>query len=185
LETRLLLWIHGFASPALDSLFLLSNALGLFPPCATLVLGVALWHVRRGERRAAGVWIATGLAAWLLPEAIKPLVARPRPELWPRLVRVTSYAFPSGHAAAGAALFPLLGFDLRRTKGRAGVGIVVGSLVAAFVGVGRVYLGVHWPTDVLAGWALGALLSAVAISRLDRPSPRAPGKGPWSPPPSG
>ena len=169
MEASLLLSIHRLATPALDSLFLVSNALGLFVPCATLVLGAAAWHLARGERYEALTWIGLGVLTWLLPEALKPVVARPRPQLWPRLIEVSGFAFPSGHATAGAALYPLLGWVLCRGKKRGRLGVAVGALVGGFVGFGRLYLGVHWPTDVLAGWALGAALSGVAMARLSLP----------------
>jgi uncharacterized damage-inducible protein DinB len=100
---------------------------------------------------------------------VKVLTRFPRPSLWPRLVAVSGYSFPSGHATAGAALFPLLAFVIGRSLPRARVAAwVVAVALAAFVGVGRLVLGVHWPRDVLAGWLLGALLSASAIRWLRR-----------------
>jgi undecaprenyl-diphosphatase len=181
MDTSVLLWIHRHASPALDSAFLFSNELGTVRFCAALVLTAIVWHLARGERREAIAWLAVGLATLVLPEVIKPAVGRPRPTLWPRLLSVSGPSFPSGHAVAGAALYPLLSWVALRSRRRMGrMAYGLGLVPAVFVGVGRMYLGVHWPTDVLAGWLVGALLSGAAIlwltrgPRRPRPRPRGP-----------
>jgi undecaprenyl-diphosphatase len=176
-ETDLLLWIHAQGRPALDGVARLAWALGALRFCAPAVLLLVAWHLRRGERREAVAWVAVGLAAALVPELMKVAVARPRPTLWPWLIPTSGYAFPSGHAVAAAAFYPLLGWlALRargRGRGRAGYGL--GLAVGVFVGLGRLYVGVHWPSDVLAGWAIGAALSLGAVrwlsgaGRLDSP----------------
>jgi membrane-associated phospholipid phosphatase len=165
-ETDLLLWIHAQGRPALDALAWLSWALGALRFCAPAVLLLVARHLRRGERRAAVAWVAVGLAAALLPELMKAAVARPRPTLWPWLIGTSGYAFPSGHAVAGAAFYPLLGWLALRGRGRGRAGYGLGLAVGAFVGVGRLYVGVHWPSDVLAGWAIGAALSLGAVRWL-------------------
>jgi undecaprenyl-diphosphatase len=171
MDAAVLLWIHRHASPPLDSAFLFSNELGTLTFCAALVLAAAVWHLARRERWEAVAWVAVGVATWVLPELVKVAVGRPRPTLWPWLVPASGLSFPSGHAVAGTAFYPLLGWTLGR--GRPAVGrlaYALGLVPAAFVGVGRLYLGVHWPTDVLAGWALGAALSGGAIFWLTRKS---------------
>lgn len=168
MEADVLLAIHGRAAPLLDRLFILSHQLGVLWFCAPLVLVMAAWHRMRGETRAGRVWILTGLSTLLIQDVVKRLVARPRPELWPRLVEASSFSFPSGHALASATLYPLLAWDLTREGPRA---VRVAALTAAlalslFIGFGRLYLGVHWPTDVAAGWTIGALQAMLAIRQL-------------------
>jgi undecaprenyl-diphosphatase len=172
MEARILLWIHGFASPALDRAFLFSNLFGLLPVCAALVTAMVLYHLRRRERLEALVWVVVGLFTFFVPEIIKHVTARPRPELWETLIRPAGFAMPSGHAVASAALYPLLAWVLlRRRHAAAGAGYAIGVLFALFVGFGRLYLGVHWPSDVLVGWGLGFGQSALAIVWLEgRPS---------------
>ncbi len=175
MEAGILLALHAHASPVLDRLFLLSHDLGTFWFCAPLALGMAFWHLRRGERAPARLWILVGLSTYAIQELVKRLVDRPRPELWSRRVEDASFSFPSGHALASATIFPLLVYDLTRTRPRAVRLAAMGAAVALslFVGLGRLYLGVHWPSDVLAGWAMGGAQAVVAIRHLGRAGPKA------------
>jgi membrane-associated phospholipid phosphatase len=168
-DRAILIWIHQHATPTLDTLFRASNELGTLPFCATLVVAAIVWHLVRGERRAAAAWVIVGLATLLLTESLKLSVGRPRPALWAHLVAASGFAFPSGHAVASAALFPLLGWVALRARRRwRALGYALGLGVAAYVGIGRLYLGVHWPSDVLAGWVLGVALSGAAVWWLGR-----------------
>jgi undecaprenyl-diphosphatase len=169
METRALLAIHAWSSPGLDRLFRLSHELGTLPFCAILVLAAAAWRLRRGETREAWLWIVVGVSTYAVQESLKHLVGRPRPSLWPPLVPQSGFSFPSGHALAAATFYPLLA----RAWARARPGDEIGAwgiaiLLALFIGFGRLYLGVHWPTDVLAGWALGAAQTAATIHLAQR-----------------
>ncbi|MFH1177850.1 MAG: phosphatase PAP2 family protein [Acidobacteriota bacterium] len=167
MEEGILLWIHGYASPFLDQVFLFSNIFGLLPICTILVTAMALVHLFRGERRDALAWVVAGLATFASTELIKYAVARPRPVLWETLVHPSGFSFPSGHALASATFYPLLAWGLlRRRRVATGVAYAIGALFALFVGFGRLYLGVHWPSDVLAGWLLGFVQSALVVAWL-------------------
>jgi undecaprenyl-diphosphatase len=173
MDTGVLLWIHRQATPALDVLFRFSHELGTVPFCIVLVVAAVACHLARRERREAVAWAVVGVTTYFLPELIKAAVVRPRPTLWPWLVSVAGFSFPSGHAVAGTAFYPLLAwFALRSRTGMGGEAYALGLVPAVFIGVGRLYLGVHWPSDVLAGWALGALLSSGAILWLTHGSRR-------------
>ncbi len=169
MESDILLWIHGHASPPLDAAFRFSWLLGAFRLCAPLVLLAVARHLARREKREALAWLAVGGAAAVLPEILKAVVARPRPTLWPWLLPTSGYSFPSGHAVAGTALYPLLGWLATRGRGLGRAGFGLGLAVGVFVGVGRLYVGVHWPSDVVAGWAIGTALSLAAARWLDSP----------------
>jgi membrane-associated phospholipid phosphatase len=168
-EQQLLLAIHAHATPVLDVVFRLSHELGTFPFCTALVLGTALLHAVHGDREEAKLWLVLGISTALLQSGLKEAVGRPRPFLWPRLVPESSFSFPSGHALSSATFFPLLARAVARARPDWRVGAwMVGVAFAAYVGFGRLYLGVHWPTDVAAGWLIGATQTALALRWRDR-----------------
>lgn len=108
--------------------------------------------------RAEAIWVlASGLSAGILIPLIKLIYARPRPSL-AHLVEVTGYSFPSGHATGIMLIFGslLVIISQRMNKGWL-KGLVQLSLVGliSLIGLSRIYLGVHYPSDVLAGFALG------------------------------
>lgn len=169
MEEHVLRWLHQQSTPALDALFRASHQLGTFAWCASLVALMVAWHAVRRQPRDVLAWLSVGVATFVVPEVLKGVMARPRPDLWPWLVSVVGYSFPSGHAAASAALYPLLTWDvLRGRQGLARVAYALGFILAVPVGLGRLYLGVHWPSDVVAGWAVGILLGALAIVVIER-----------------
>lgn len=178
MEERLLSWIHGLSTPGLDAAFLASHWLGCVWASAALVLGLAVFYRACGERRLALLWLLAGVAVLVIEESLKLLIARPRPQLWAPLIGPSDYAFPSGHAMASAAFYPLLASVLahRGVAGRRRL-LYIAAGLSGFIGLGRVYLGVHWPTDVLAGWTLGAALALIAIRLLPRCG-CAPGEAP-------
>ncbi|MEU6841231.1 phosphatase PAP2 family protein [Streptomyces sp. NPDC046716] len=136
--------------------------------CAVVVVGLA-WRLR--DAVLAGWVAATCLLGTLLQQALKALVDRPRP-VWPDPVDSAHYAaFPSGHAMTATVVCGLLLWLLRRHgAGRAlwRTALVVSVVSVLGVGLTRLWLGVHWPSDVAGGWLLGAftvLLSTVAYER--------------------
>lgn len=91
---------------------------------------------------------------------LKELFQRPRPEIVPHLAYASNTSFPSGHSMMSAVTYLTLGAILARSHDRKAVKaffLLVAALLCFLVGVTRVYLGVHWPTDVLAGWTAGAV----------------------------
>lgn len=148
--------------PLLNSLMHFLTFLGgtLF---VTLVLGgaaVLVFLVERQKRWPVFLaWTIVGSAG--LDNLIKMLVDRPRPDFH-RLTDVSGSAFPSGHSSAAAALFLALAFLLtRRMNGGRALVWGVAALLACLVAVSRVYLGAHWPTDVIGGLALGGCWTGV------------------------
>jgi undecaprenyl-diphosphatase len=125
--------------------------------CLTLVVSGYLLLDRK--RRAAVLVLAAVLGGLLLSLALKEVFMRPRPELVPHRSYVATTSFPSGHSMMSAITYLTLGALLARVQARPRMKayLLLWAVLLTFaVGVSRVYLGVHWPTDVLAGWTAGA-----------------------------
>ena len=112
-------------------------------------------------------WWRSPSAVVALANLIKVVVDRPRPATL-HLVPVASASFPSQHAAQAAAVLPALVLALAHGRLRTAL-LAVAVPLAIAIGLSRVYLGVHYPTDVLAGWALGAAWLAVVRSSTSDP----------------
>jgi membrane protein DedA with SNARE-associated domain/membrane-associated phospholipid phosphatase len=158
-DRSIVLWLEDHREPALDAIMRAITTLG----AGWLAVGVLAGG-------AAAAYLATRsleLPAFLsfclvgsvgLAPIIKMLVNRPRPEFSP-LIEVGSSAFPSGHATTATIAYLALAFVwTRRQDWRRCVWIWAGAFTIVFlVGFSRIYLGVHWPTDVAGGWMLGAM----------------------------
>jgi len=129
-------------------------------PVLTLVTLVALGFLLLAGRRATAALVAVAIGGGvLLSNLLKAGFQRPRPELVAHLVDVSSLSFPSGHAMMSTVTWLTLGALLATVQSTRRLRVyvlAVGAALALLVGVSRVYLGVHWPTDVLAGWCIGA-----------------------------
>ncbi|HEU5079752.1 MAG TPA: phosphatase PAP2 family protein [Opitutaceae bacterium] len=136
-----------------------------------LVIGYLL--LRRSHRKAVLILCAT-LGGYALSNGLKVFFGRPRPDVVPHLAEVVSASFPSGHSMLSSVVYLTLGALLARiaVARREKVYVICASfLLTGLIGVSRVYLGVHYPTDVLAGWAAGtawALLCWLAALALQR-----------------
>ena len=150
-DKRVLEFLHAHAGPGLDRLALALTAVGDPLPMGILALlitvGLAVWSTRR-QTWFFGLSVGGAMALNLL---VKVVFARPRPALWLSLKPAFYYSFPSGHAMGAAAVATALGFLLWQRPGQ-WLAWVAGPLFALGVGWSRVYLGVHYPSDVLAGW---------------------------------
>jgi undecaprenyl-diphosphatase len=136
------------------------------------VATVALLAARHG--RLALFVAATTSGTAVLVAVAKAAVGRHRPPVGYHLVEAGGPAFPSGHAAQAVACYgapAVVAACLLRGRAARTVALAGAGLVAGLVGVSRVYLGVHWPSDVLSGWALGAAWLATAALVLVRGTP--------------
>jgi membrane-associated phospholipid phosphatase len=131
-----------------------------------LVIGAAMLYLR-GNRRAAAWFAGIVIVGRGLVEAIKLAVHRARPALDPHPVVTHSLSFPSAHAANSMIVFPALVLFFIRPAHRP-VAMAVAVLASLVVGASRPLLGVHWPSDVVAGWAIGAAWLTLAWSIAER-----------------
>lgn len=148
-DAQLLHWVHAHATPVLDALCLGLTRMGGPVPMVSigiLLTGILIWQQQRRPAWFFGVAVAGAAALNLLAKA---LLGRPRPAFWVSLAPETSYSFPSGHAMGSAALVLALSLLLPSRRWRVWL---PGAVFAFGVGFSRVYLGVHYPSDVLAGW---------------------------------
>jgi undecaprenyl-diphosphatase len=133
------------------------------------VLGIVFFaviaYLLMTQRRVAALWVAASVGGGvLLSNVLKYSFDRPRPELVAHTVRVFTSSFPSGHAMLSAVTYLTLGVLLAsiHTSWRVKVFFLgMAIFLTVIVGVTRVYLGVHYPTDVLAGWCVGAGWAAI------------------------
>jgi undecaprenyl-diphosphatase len=134
------------------------TALGGTAVLALMVLAVAGFLAMTRRSHAAVTVLVSVVGGVIVSQAAKLAFARPRPELVPHGAEIYTASFPSGHAMMAAVVYLTLGALLTRTQSGRRVKayiLTVAVILTLLVGASRVYLGVHWPTDVLAGWALG------------------------------
>lgn len=155
-DEPVLKWLHGHRTPGWTRAMLVVSELGSTPILIPLaaISGVALW-LHGNKRAATFVWV-TGAGAGLMNQALKMFFERARPDELLRLAGASGFAFPSGHSMGAAAVYGALAIVVfsrfPRFKWSA---IAVCSGIVAAIGASRAYLHVHYPSDVLAGWALG------------------------------
>jgi undecaprenyl-diphosphatase len=143
------------------------TALGSWPTLLVISLAVGGWFLWRSRDWRPGVdLLAALLGAIVLYRVVKAILDRPRPPVGFRAVGVVvGSAYPSGHATQATAVLAVLALLLMSNRGRRG-GLAIGwaaGLAIFLIGASRVYLGVHWTTDVVAGWALGLFWMATLV----------------------
>ena len=172
-DRRALTFLNQHATAGLDQLAIGLAHVGDTGPMLGVGLLVVLGLLRRRQCREALVFAVAVGGSMLLTQVLKPLLARPRPDLWVSITPAFTYSFPSGHAMDTAAVATALGLLLGPSRARRPAW-VLGALFVLGVGWSRMYLGVHFPSDVLAGWA-SAGGWVVAVHLLFGPASRPAG----------
>ena len=158
LDSSLLLWIHQFANPQLDSLMLFITALGDPGMVITVFISTIAWLGMKRRYTDVIRFIIACVGGVLLNQVMKLFFAKPRPELWMRLISEHSFSFPSGHAVGSMVVYGFIAYILAREFSIYQRYIyAVASTIIIAIGFSRLYLGVHYPTDIIAGYGVGIL----------------------------
>jgi undecaprenyl-diphosphatase len=135
------------------------TSLGSILVLTMLTLAVAGYLFLAGRHVVAWLMLVAVFGGMALNDLLKFAFARVRPDFVPHGAKVFTTSFPSGHAALSAIAYLTIGTLLARSQPSATIGVyfmMLAALLTVLIGVSRVYLGVHYPTDVLAGWCIGA-----------------------------
>lgn len=161
LDGPVLRWFVAHREPWLTHTLKVTTALGSSGVAIPLVLIVGIIVARRTRSTGPLAYLATTyLGAEILFQAVKRLTHRSRPPVHFAVAHYNGYAFPSGHTTLATAIWGATAITIASTipNGRTKTTLyATGTLIALIVGITRIYLGAHWLTDVLGGWALGAL----------------------------
>jgi membrane-associated phospholipid phosphatase len=159
-------WVIGHRNGALTEVMVDASRFGSTPSLILVALVAAGWLAWLGRRRDMLLVLGASAGVFVLGPLLKLLFSRPRPPVGDYLVRIDSWSFPSGHSLNSMVVLGLL--TVLAARERHGVWRVVitvaGASLVLLVGFSRVYLGVHWPSDVLAGWLIGAAWVAVCLT---------------------
>jgi membrane-associated phospholipid phosphatase len=168
IDSAFLTWLHQFANPTLDTIMVTITNLGSAEAIvAYAFLGVAALLYKRHRRDATLLLFGVGGAA-AINLLLKASFTRTRPELWTSIVTEHSFSFPSGHAMASSALaFSVIAIFWSTRYRWLAVGIMIPYMI--LVGLSRLYLGVHYPSDVIGGWCVSfawVLIVTIIVRRL-------------------
>lgn len=172
-DVPILAWLHAHASPGVDAFFQLMSQLGYLWGVVPLDVVVLAWLVWRRQYRDGLFFGLAVLGSLALNIGAKAYFARTRPDLWLSIAPEDTYSFPSGHAMGSATLAVALALLAWRTRWRWSVA-AVGGLFVLLVGVSRMYLGVHFPSDILAGWMAATAWVVAMYQAVTREAPAPP-----------
>lgn len=168
IDTAILLVIRSLHAPLLDRLMLGFTFVGEPTVLLVICLGFGLWLYQGGRRSQAITLAIAGVGAVGLNYLLKVVFGRARPALWDRVIDVGQYSFPSGHAMISMVVYGAIGYLLVKQLGKWHIAIATGTLLLVTgIGLSRLYLGVHWPTDVVAGYAAGIVWLMTCILSLE------------------
>jgi undecaprenyl-diphosphatase len=167
-DVPILLAIHSTARPSLDIFASTLTKFGVFWGVFPVASAIAIALFMRRRWRSLIYFITTLLGSIIINRTAKVLLHRVRPHLWVSPAPEFDYGFPSGHAMSSMTLVAVLVILTWGSRWRFPV-IIAGSLFVLAIGWTRLYLGVHYPSDILAGWT-ASVAWAVGVSLLIKPN---------------
>lgn len=178
-------WIHSTSTPLGDRIFYAITNIGSPPAMVAIaVVGVIVAFVKR-HRLLAYAWAAAAAGGAAIDYVLKTTVHRSRPEYAAAFLHGTSYSFPSGHAMGSLIGYGFLAYALVVTVQRAAehrrLVFALAVLMTLLIGISRVYLDVHYPSDVAGGWAAGFAWLAICITGYEVVSGRSALRHPSTP----
>lgn len=172
-DAPLLNMLHAIASPGLNRFFALISHLGYLWGVLPLNAIILLWLLLRRRFRDGLFFGIAIIGSAVLNIVAKNYFARARPDLWLSIAPETTYSFPSGHAMGSATLG--MAVILLYWPTRARLPVLITSLVfILLVSISRVYLGVHYPSDILAGWTAAIAWTYGMYGLVDRKATQPP-----------
>ena len=172
--------VHQFAAPPVTALFRFVTNLGDWPVIMAATLALLAFFLSRGDRDHANIVLVTMMGAGILDGTLKLAFHRLRPDPFFGGARPTTYSFPSGHSLISFCFYGLiagmLSFHLKEQWQRV-LSWSIAAVLITLIGLSRIYLGVHWPSDVLAGYAAAVIwMGAVRVMarRVEARRARAP-----------
>jgi undecaprenyl-diphosphatase len=157
-------------SPGATLFFTAFTELGTVAGLSSIVLGSAAFLVTRGRHRWAAYLLVTAAGGWALNQSLKLLFARARPDMAEALRRSHGYAFPSGHAMVSLTVFGALVYLIMRGSWSwrmRSASIALALCLTAAISLSRIYLGVHWVSDIVAGVAAGMVWLATTTGTYE------------------
>ena len=163
----ILLWIHSFSNPILDRVMQTITRLN-DPEVVSVVAGIALilllWKRYYPEAKIFVIDCAGGV---VLSYGLKSVFGKTRPDLWESAIEEVSFSYPSGHALGSTVLYGFLAYILATSYPQFSWSIYIAAVaLIGAIGSSRLYLGVHWPTDIIGGYGIGFLWLTFCITML-------------------
>jgi membrane-associated phospholipid phosphatase len=166
-DQPILLAVHQIATPQLDQFAKFITKFGVFWGVFPVAIAIALWLLAKQSWHRLAYLLITLLGSIVINRTTKALLHRVRPQLWLSPAPEADYGFPSGHAMSSMTLVVALVILTWHTRWCGWV-LILGSLFVMAIGWTRLYLGVHYPSDVLAGWA-ASIAWAIGVALVIRP----------------
>lgn len=174
IDRAILKFVANFRTPAITAMAVDLTSLGSTVVLAIFSLASALLFWMKRDRLGGLQFLIGSMGAGLFAAGLKTLFERERPEIVPHLIEVHGFSYPSGHSLSASAIYLTTVLvacrDFRTFRERTILFLMSGSLISV-IGFSRIYLGVHYPSDVLAGISFGAawaFLLAVGLEKVSR-----------------